>query len=76
MGNEFPGADIAPILPAGKLRETEGAVFVPDSMLLGRAPLPKMFQGQSTAREPPLIIRMLFIIRVDFELKARGLKIA
>src|ERR1700733_14046879 len=30
MGNEFPGADIAPILPARKLREAEGAVFVPD----------------------------------------------
>ena len=74
MGNEFPGADIAPILPAGKLRQAEGAVFVSDGCFGTCATQRCSWRNQ--LREPPLIVRMLLIIRVDFELKARGLKVA
>ncbi len=74
MGNELPGAHITSILPAGKLRQTEGAVFVSDGCLGTRTTQRCSWRKQ--LREPSLIIRMLFILCVGFELKACSLKVA
>jgi len=74
MGNEFPGTHITSILAARKLRQAEGAVFVSNGCLGTRTTQRRSWREQ--LREPPLIIRMLFILRVGFELKACDLKVA